>query len=50
MPVKTPLAGFTSDSNDAEGSTPLIVELGTWPHVRKIDMEFVVVSLDVHIT
>lgn len=44
LPVKTPLAGFTGDAVDPEGSTSLVVELGSWPNVKKMDMEFVVVA------
>ncbi|XP_031102019.1 uncharacterized protein LOC116005926 [Ipomoea triloba] len=44
-PVKTPLAGFTGDSIESEGSICLPVEIGTFPNLRSIDMEFVVVDL-----
>ncbi|XP_031131879.1 uncharacterized protein LOC116033265 [Ipomoea triloba] len=44
-PVKTPLAGFTGDSIESEGSIRLPVEIGTFPNLRSIDMEFVVVNL-----
>ncbi|XP_031124240.1 uncharacterized protein LOC116026954 [Ipomoea triloba] len=44
-PVKTPLAGFTGDSIESEGSIRLPVEIETFPNLRSIDMEFVVVNL-----
>ncbi|XP_031108658.1 uncharacterized protein LOC116013145 [Ipomoea triloba] len=45
IPVKTPLAGFTGDSIESEGSIRLPVEIGTFPNLRSIEMEFVVVDL-----
>ncbi|XP_031116523.1 uncharacterized protein LOC116020181 [Ipomoea triloba] len=45
IPVKTPLAGFTENSIELEGSIRLSVEIGTFPNLRSIDMEFVVVDL-----
>ncbi|XP_031104440.1 uncharacterized protein LOC116007921 [Ipomoea triloba] len=45
VPVRTPLAGFTGDSIEAEGRIVLPVEIGQYPRVRKLDMEFVVVKL-----
>lgn len=44
-PVRTPLAGFTGDSIESEGSIKLSIELGTYPNVRKIEMEFIVVDM-----
>ncbi|XP_019172655.1 PREDICTED: uncharacterized protein LOC109168055 [Ipomoea nil] len=43
--VKTPLAGFTGDSVEAEGSIILPVEIGNYPDVQKLDMKFIVVDL-----
>ncbi|XP_019150581.1 PREDICTED: uncharacterized protein LOC109147378 [Ipomoea nil] len=45
IPVKTPLAGFTGDSVEAEGSITLLVEIGSYPDVQKLDMKFIVVNL-----
>ncbi|XP_019153539.1 PREDICTED: uncharacterized protein LOC109150017 [Ipomoea nil] len=44
-PVKTPLAGFTGDSVEAEGSITLPIEIGSYPSVQKLDMKFIVVDL-----
>ncbi|XP_019189544.1 PREDICTED: uncharacterized protein LOC109183972 [Ipomoea nil] len=44
-PFKTPLAGFTSDSVEAEGSITLPVEIGSYPDVQKLDMKFIVVDV-----
>ncbi|XP_019194876.1 PREDICTED: uncharacterized protein LOC109188702 [Ipomoea nil] len=44
-PVKTPLAGFTGDSVEAEGSITLPVEIGSYPDVQKLNMKFIVVNL-----
>ncbi|XP_019181978.1 PREDICTED: uncharacterized protein LOC109177132 [Ipomoea nil] len=43
--VKTPLAGFTGDSVEAEGSITLPVEIGSYPDVQKLSMKFIVVNL-----
>nr|GMD34255.1 uncharacterized protein LOC109156529 [Ipomoea batatas] len=45
-PVMTPLMGFTGYSIEAEGSIKLLVELGTYPDVKIMEMEFVVVQLE----
>ncbi|XP_031090958.1 uncharacterized protein LOC115995951 [Ipomoea triloba] len=45
MPVRTPLAGFTGDSIEAEGSINLEVEIGDLPHVKRWEVEFVIVRL-----
>ncbi|XP_019157458.1 PREDICTED: uncharacterized protein LOC109154029 [Ipomoea nil] len=45
-PVRTPLAGFTSDAVKAEGCVSLTVELGTWPQMRRLEMNFVAVALE----
>ncbi|XP_019162234.1 PREDICTED: uncharacterized protein LOC109158509 [Ipomoea nil] len=44
-PVNTPLAGFTGDSVEAEGSITLPVEIGSYPDVQKLSMKFIVVDL-----
>ncbi|XP_019171076.1 PREDICTED: uncharacterized protein LOC109166638 [Ipomoea nil] len=44
-PIKTPLAGFTGDSIEAEGSVTLPVEIGNYPDIQKLDMKFIVVDL-----
>lgn len=44
-PVNTPLSGFTGDTIQPEGNIRLPVEVGTFPRVRKVDMDFVVVNL-----
>ncbi|XP_019161771.1 PREDICTED: uncharacterized protein LOC109158277 [Ipomoea nil] len=44
-PVKTPLTGFTGDSVEAEESITLLVEVGSYPSVQKLDMKFIVVDL-----
>ncbi|XP_019163610.1 PREDICTED: uncharacterized protein LOC109159953 [Ipomoea nil] len=44
-PVQTPLAGFTGDSVEAEGSITLPVEIGSYPDVQKLSMKFIVVNL-----
>ncbi|XP_019159714.1 PREDICTED: uncharacterized protein LOC109156332 [Ipomoea nil] len=44
-PVKTPLAGFTGDSVETEGSITLPVEIGTYPDVQQLSMKFIVVDL-----
>ncbi|XP_019190603.1 PREDICTED: uncharacterized protein LOC109185061 [Ipomoea nil] len=44
-PVKMPLAGFTGDSVEAEGSITLPVEIGSYPDVQKLNMKFIVVNL-----
>lgn len=41
--VKTPLSGFIGDSVETEGSIVLSVEIGTYPNIQKLAMEFVVV-------
>ncbi|XP_019184992.1 PREDICTED: uncharacterized protein LOC109179971 [Ipomoea nil] len=43
--VKTPLASFTGDSVETEGSIVLPVEVGTYPDVQKLDMKFIVFDL-----
>ncbi|XP_031120832.1 uncharacterized protein LOC116024068 [Ipomoea triloba] len=43
--VKTPLAGFTRDSVESEGSIRLSIEIGIYPNLRNVEMEFVVVDL-----
>ncbi|XP_031096901.1 uncharacterized protein LOC116001150 [Ipomoea triloba] len=45
IPVKTPLVGFTGDSVESKGSIRLPVEIGTYPNLRNLEMEFVVVNL-----
>ncbi|XP_031111915.1 uncharacterized protein LOC116015888 [Ipomoea triloba] len=42
--VRTPLSGFTGDSIETEGSISLEVEIGTQPHVKRWEVEFVVVK------
>ncbi|XP_019183802.1 PREDICTED: uncharacterized protein LOC109178721 [Ipomoea nil] len=44
-PVNTPLAGFTGDSVEAEGSITLPVEIGSYPDVQRLSMKFIVVDL-----
>ncbi|XP_019197081.1 PREDICTED: uncharacterized protein LOC109190936 [Ipomoea nil] len=44
-PVRTPLTGFTGDTIETEGSIVLPVEVGNPPHVKKVDMEFLVVRI-----
>ncbi|XP_031097184.1 uncharacterized protein LOC116001447 [Ipomoea triloba] len=44
--VRTPLSGFTGDSIETEGSISLEVEIGTQPHVRRWEVEFVVVKIE----
>lgn len=44
-PTKTPLAGFTKDVVETEGSITLPVEVGEEPTVKRVEMEFVVVRL-----
>ncbi|XP_019175766.1 PREDICTED: uncharacterized protein LOC109171091 [Ipomoea nil] len=44
-PVRTPMAGFTGDTIETEGSIVLPVEVGNPPHVKKVDMEFLVVRI-----
>ncbi|XP_019155109.1 PREDICTED: uncharacterized protein LOC109151973 [Ipomoea nil] len=44
-PVRTPLSGFTGDSIETEGSINLEVEIGTPPHTRRWEVEFVVVKI-----
>ncbi|XP_019178365.1 PREDICTED: uncharacterized protein LOC109173578 [Ipomoea nil] len=41
-PVKTPLAGFTGDSVEAEGSITVPVEIGSYPDVQKLSLKFIV--------
>ncbi|XP_019156863.1 PREDICTED: uncharacterized protein LOC109153448 [Ipomoea nil] len=43
-PVRTPLSGFTEDSIETEGSITLKVQIGTPPHVKRWEVEFVVVK------
>ncbi|XP_019171065.1 PREDICTED: uncharacterized protein LOC109166627 [Ipomoea nil] len=43
--VQTPLSGFTGDSIDTEGSVILKAQIGTPPHVKTWDVEFVVVKI-----
>ncbi|XP_031090959.1 uncharacterized protein LOC115995952 [Ipomoea triloba] len=45
-PVRTPLSGFTGDSIETEGSINLEVEIGTAPHVKRWEVEFVVVKIE----
>ncbi|XP_019172919.1 PREDICTED: uncharacterized protein LOC109168362 [Ipomoea nil] len=44
-PVNTPLAGFTGDSVEAEGSITLPVEIGSYPNAQQLSMKFIVVDL-----
>ncbi|XP_019163604.1 PREDICTED: uncharacterized protein LOC109159946 [Ipomoea nil] len=44
-PVNTPLAGFTGNSVEAEGSITLPVEIGSYPDVQKLSMKFIAVDL-----
>ncbi|XP_019178451.1 PREDICTED: uncharacterized protein LOC109173644 [Ipomoea nil] len=44
-PVKTPLAGFTGDSVEAEGSITVPVEIGSYPDVQKLSLKFIVGDL-----
>ncbi|XP_019158822.1 PREDICTED: uncharacterized protein LOC109155651 [Ipomoea nil] len=44
-PVKTPLAGFTGDSVEAEGSITLPVDIGGHPDVQRLSIKFIVVNL-----
>ncbi|XP_031115825.1 uncharacterized protein LOC116019673 [Ipomoea triloba] len=43
--VRTPLVGFTGNSIEPEGCITLTIEIGEYPRVRAINMEFVVVDL-----
>ncbi|XP_019164634.1 PREDICTED: uncharacterized protein LOC109160844 [Ipomoea nil] len=43
--VRTPLSGFTGDSIETEGSVILKAQIGTPPHVKTWDIEFVVVKI-----
>ncbi|XP_019171219.1 PREDICTED: uncharacterized protein LOC109166785 [Ipomoea nil] len=43
--VRTPLSSFTGDSIDTEGSVTLEVQIGTPPHVKTWEVEFVVVKI-----
>ncbi|XP_031108522.1 uncharacterized protein LOC116012997 [Ipomoea triloba] len=45
-PVRTPLSGFTGDSIETEGSINLEVEIGIAPHVKRWEVEFVVVKIE----
>lgn len=45
-PIITPLLGFTGDSVHAEGAVILPVEVGEYPRLVKLDVDFVVVDLD----
>ncbi|XP_019163614.1 PREDICTED: uncharacterized protein LOC109159956 [Ipomoea nil] len=44
--VRTPLSGFTGDSIETEGSITLEVEIGTPPHTKRWEVEFVVVKIN----
>ncbi|XP_019160717.1 PREDICTED: uncharacterized protein LOC109157271 [Ipomoea nil] len=44
--VRTPLSGFTGDSIETEGSITLKAEIGTPPHTRRWEVEFVVVKIN----
>ncbi|XP_019179714.1 PREDICTED: uncharacterized protein LOC109174927 [Ipomoea nil] len=43
--VRTPLSGFTEDSIETEGSITLEVQIGTPPHVKRWEVEFVLVKI-----
>ncbi|XP_019153682.1 PREDICTED: uncharacterized protein LOC109150221 [Ipomoea nil] len=43
--VRTPLSGFTGDSIETEGSVTLEVQIGTPPHVKTWEVDFVVVKI-----
>ncbi|XP_019172819.1 PREDICTED: uncharacterized protein LOC109168233 [Ipomoea nil] len=43
--VRTPLSSFTGDSIETEGSVILKAQIGTPPHVKTWDVEFVVVKI-----
>ncbi|XP_031096908.1 uncharacterized protein LOC116001158 [Ipomoea triloba] len=45
-PVRTPLSGFTGDLIHPEGTVVLPVEVGIYPQVLKVAMEFIVVNLE----
>lgn len=45
-PINTPLSGITGDSVQAEGAVSLPVEVGEYPCLAKVIMEFVVVDLE----
>lgn len=44
-PVRTPLSTFTGDTIHPEGLVRLPVEVGTYPKVLTVEMEFIVVHL-----
>ncbi|XP_031095230.1 uncharacterized protein LOC115999524 [Ipomoea triloba] len=44
-PVRTPLSGFTGDMVHPEGRVVLSVEVGVYPKILKVEMEFIVVNL-----
>ncbi|XP_031108414.1 uncharacterized protein LOC116012880 [Ipomoea triloba] len=44
-PVRTPLSGFTGDMVHPEGMVVLPVEVGVYPKILKVEMEFIVVNL-----
>lgn len=44
-PIRTPLSGFTGDTIQNEGSIHLPVDVGTFPLVQKVEMDFVVVNI-----
>lgn len=44
-PLKTPLAGFTGDTVETEGTIMLPIEVGVEPVVKCVSMDFVVVKL-----
>lgn len=44
-PIRTPLSGFTGDTIQPEGSIRFPMEVRTFPRVRKVEMDFVVVNL-----
>ncbi|XP_019178888.1 PREDICTED: uncharacterized protein LOC109174051 [Ipomoea nil] len=43
--VRTPLSGFTGDSIETEGAITLKAQIGTPPHVKTWEVEFVVVKI-----
>lgn len=44
--VRTPLSGFTGDFIEMEGSINLEMEIGTPPHVKRWEVEFVIVKIN----
>lgn len=45
-PINTPLSGFVMDSVQAKGAVTLLVEVGKYPQLMKLDLDFVVVNLN----